>query len=267
MVRNRVHAHPRLANVTMTYDDVGSGSPVLLLHSGVCDRRMWRGQVDVLERSHRVIAPDLAGFGDTPLTPGPVSYADELAALLDHLGLDQVAVVGSSFGGRVALELTDQHPDRVGTLVLLCGAYGGVDPTPTADAFEEEEERLLEAGDLDGAVALNVATWVGPDADDEARELVRVMQRQAFDIQIPADEWDDPPSLVKVDPDLSAIKVPTYVVLGGQDMDHFQNIARHLAAEIPDAHLVELGWAGHLPALERPAETAALLTGFLADPD
>jgi pimeloyl-ACP methyl ester carboxylesterase len=92
------------------------------------------------------------------------------------------------------------------------------------------------------------------------------MQRRVFDVQIPADEWDDPPSLVPIEPDLSAIRVPTYVVSGGQDMDHFQNIARHLAAEIPDAHLVELDWAGHLPALERPAETAALLTGFLTDP-
>ncbi len=251
---------------TMAYDDVGSGSPVLLLHSGVCDRRMWRGQVDVLERSHRVVAPDLAGYGDSPLEPGPLSYADEVAGLLDDRGLDRVAVVGSSFGGRVALELAHAHPARVGPLVLLCGAYRGLDSTPTADAFEEEEERLIEAGDIDGAVALNVSTWLGPDADAETRELLRVMQRRAFDVQIPADEWDDPPSLVRIDPDLSAIRVPTYVVSGGKDMGQFQNIARHLAKEIPDAQLVELDWAGHLPALERPAETAALLTGLLADP-
>lgn len=252
--------------MTMAYDDSGSGPPVLLLHSGVCDRRMWSGQVDVLSRAHRVVAPDLAGYGDTPLKPGPLSYPQDLVDLLDELGLDSVAVVGSSFGGRVALELTHEHPDRVSTLVLLCGAYRGLDATLTADAFEEEEERLLEHGDIDAAVALNVDTWLGPDADEETRELVRVMQRRAFDVQLAADEWDDPPELVRVEPDLAAIKIPTYVVLGGQDMDHFQNIARHLAEQIPDAHLVELGWAGHLPALERPAETSALLTGFLAEP-
>ena len=166
-------------------------------------------------------------------------------------------------GGRLVLRRargasSSPTPHRSGwtSLVLLCAAYGGLDPTPTAEAFGEEEERLIEAGDVDGAVALNVSTWLGPDADDAARDLVRLMQRRAFEMQMPADEWADPPSLVREDPDLASFTAPTHVVSGGHDLDHFQNIARHLAAEIPDAHLIELDWAGHLPSMERPAETA-----------
>ncbi len=75
--------------------------------------------------------------------------------------------------------------------------------------------------------------------------------------------WPEPPEPARTDPDLSAFHVPAYVVLGGHDLDHFQHVARHLAATIPDAHLIELAWAGHLPSLERPAELTALLSGLL----
>jgi 3-oxoadipate enol-lactonase len=252
--------------MAMAYDDEGSGPPVLLLHSGVCDRRMWQRQVAALSRSHRVIAPDLAGYGDSDLSPGPFSYSRQLAELLATLGIHDTVVIGSSFGGRVALELTHESPQLVTSLVLLCSAYRGVEPTAAVNAFAAEEERLLEAGDIEGAVELNVSTWLGPDADDSTRDLVRTMQRRAFDVQLPSDEWPDPPQPARVDPDLAAISIPAFVVSGGQDLDHFQNIARHIAGTVPDGHLIELGWAGHLPTLERPDEATALLTGFLAEP-
>ena len=248
---------------TLAYDDLGSGPAVLLLHAGVADRRMWDPQAKALSATHRVIAPDLPGFGDSPLAPGAFSNAAEVAALLDELGVDRAAVVGSSYGGRVALELAHEHPDRVSSLILMCAASRGVDSTPTVDAFGAEEERLIEAGEIDAAVDLNVVTWLGPDADDAARDLLRTMQRHAFDVQLAADAWPEPPEPEQVDPDLKAFRAPTYVVSGGHDLDFFQNTARYLAATIPDAHLIELDWAGHLPALERPAETTALLTGLL----
>ncbi len=173
---------------TMAYDDQGSGPPVLLLHAGVADRRMWRPQAAALARNHRVVAPDLAGFGETPLQPGPFSYAADLVTLLDGLGIERADVVGSSFGGRVAMELTHEAPSRVASLVLLNAAFRDLDSTPDVDAFGEKEDRLLEAGDVDAAVQLNVDTWLGPEADDATRELLREMQRRAFDIQLPADD-------------------------------------------------------------------------------
>src|SRR3954451_16005555 len=193
--------------MVLTYDDEGSGPAVLLIHSGVCDRRMWRAQSEVLARTHRVVAPDLAGFGASPLKPGRISNSEDVVELLDKLGIERTAVVGSSFGGRVALELTLVAPDRVSSLVLLCSGYAGLDPTPTVEAFGEEEERLLEAGDVEGAVELKVSTWVGPDDADAGRELGRQMQRRAFEVQIPADAWPAPPDLAREDPDLAAIAV------------------------------------------------------------
>ncbi len=249
--------------MVLAHDDHGSGPVVLLLHSGVCDRRMWRPQIEALQQTHRVVAPDLAGFGDSPLEPGPFSFTDDVIELLDALAIPQAIVVGSSFGGRLALELTHEAPDRVAALALLCPAYRGLDATPAADAFEEAEEELLEANDIDGAVELNLTTWLGPEADNATRGLVRTMQRHAFDVQLAADEWPEPPEPKRVDPDLKAIAVQTLVVTGSHDMDHFQAIARHVSSEIPNAKLVELSWAGHLPSIERPAETTELLRDFL----
>ena len=247
----------------MSHDDLGSGPPILLLHSGVCDRRVWRPQVEALTGAHRVLTPDLRGFGETPLLPGDFSYADDVVELLDALDIETTALVGSSFGGKIALEVASTYPDRVSALVLLCAAYPGLTPTAAAESFDEQEDALLEAGEVDSAAELNVATWLGPEADDATRDLVREMQRHAFEVQLPADSWPDPPDSRSVSPDVTAITAATLVVTGGLDMDHFQAIAAYLGAEIPQARLTSLDWAAHLPSLERPAETTSLVTDFL----
>jgi pimeloyl-ACP methyl ester carboxylesterase len=249
----------------LSHDVRGSGPTVLLLHAGVADRRMWAPLVDALAPTFRVVSPDLRGFGQTPLPPGPYSDADDLDALLAHLGIVRTAVVGSSYGGRVALELATTHPSRVSSLVLLNPAYRGIEPTGAAAAAGEEEDRLLEAGDVDGAVEHNVRTWLGPDAGDEARELVRVMQRNAFEVQLAADRADPGPVPRRVEVDPAGFTVPTTVVSGGHDLDHFPAVADHLAAQIPGADRVHLDWAGHLPSLERPDAVLALLLDVLRE--
>jgi 3-oxoadipate enol-lactonase len=249
--------------VPLPFDAAGTGSPVVLLHAGVADRRMWAAQIPVLAERYRVLAPDLPGYGDAPLAPGPLSNVAEVVGFLDDQGIGAAAFVGASFGGRVALEVATAHPDRVTELVLLCPGLRGVAPTAASDAFDEAEERLIEIGDVDGAVALNVDTWLGPDADDDARRLLTEMQRRAFEVQIAADEWPNPPTLVHDEVELLTIAVPTTVVLGALDVDWLQTAAREVAARVPGATLVELNWAGHLPGMERPADISALVLAAL----
>jgi len=255
----------RLPSVLLAHDVAGTGEPVLLLHAGVADRRVWQAQWEPLAERFRVIRCDLRGFGETPIPPGSYSNTDDIIALLDHLGVEQAAVVGSSFGGRVALELAASHPERVSRLVLLCPAFAGLDPTPDAAAFDEREEALAEAEDLDGLVELNVATWLGPEADDAARDFVRQMQRRAFEVQLAADAEPVQPEMVRVEVDPTQIACPAVIVAGRHDMDLFLAIAAHLAETMPRARLVELDWAGHLPGLERPGETTDLILDALTE--
>lgn len=227
---------------------------------------MWAGVVPGLAAAHRVIAPDLRGFGETPLPGGSYADADDVLHLLDVLGVDQAVIVGASLGGRVALEFAAQHPERVRSLVLLCSAYRGLEVAdPVIIEFGEREEELLDAGDIDGAVALNVDTWVGPEASDEARASLARMQRRAFEVQLAADKLDPPPQPRRVDVDATAIFLPTVIISGAHDAAHFREIAAVLANEIESSVAVELAWAGHLPALERPDETTALLLQHLAN--
>ena len=247
----------------LAHDVVGTGAPVVLLHAGVADRRMWQPQVPALSHRFRVITPDLRGFGDSPLPPEPYADADDLADLLDHLGVADAAVVGCSMGGRVALELATRHPDRVNSLVLLCPAYRGVPPSAASDAFDAEEERLLDAGDVAGAVRLNVDTWLGPEATAEVRDQLAAMQQRAFEVQLAADRLDPRPSQIAVDVDPTKVAVPTVIVSGDLDLDHFRTVAGVLSQQIEGAELTRLPWAGHLPSLERPDAVVTLLLDVL----
>jgi pimeloyl-ACP methyl ester carboxylesterase len=250
-----------LSPVDLAYDDEGDGRPLLLIHAGVCDRRMWEPQWAALTERFRTIRCDLRGFGETPLPAEHFNPADDVIGLLDALGLNRVRLVGASFGGRVALELAATWPARVRKLVLLSGEWEEVERDPELESFGEEEDRLLSAGNIDAATELNVRTWVGPEASADARSLVLAMQRQAFEIQLAAgDEADFEPR--EVDP--AAIVAPTLVVSGGRDFRHFREVASELGDRIPEAEHVELDWAQHLPSLERPDATEDLLLDYLA---
>ena len=249
--------------VLLSHRDEGTGPAVVLLHSGVTDASAWDRQAEALARSYRVIRPDLRGFGETPLPHEPFTNVGDVLDLLDHLGVTACHVVGSSMGGQVALELAVSRPDQVASLILLCPAFAGVDATPEVQAFGAQESALLEAGTLDEAVELNIETWLGPHASADARDLVRRTQRHAFEVQLAADAdptfpWPEPAA---VEP--AEISAPTLVVSGDHDLEHFRSVARHLASTIPNAQLVTLPWAGHLPALERPQETTDLVLEFL----
>ncbi|WP_327581980.1 alpha/beta hydrolase [Nonomuraea sp. NBC_00507] len=244
--------------MTIWYAEHGAGEPVVLLHSTAADSGMWQGQVEALAERFRVITVDLRGYGRTPYrAEAPYSDAADVAEVLAGLGVRRAALVGSSGGTRVALELAAAGlADR---LVLL-NPVAGVPPTSDVRAYWSEEGRLLEAGDLDGAAGLTVRTLLGPHAPAAARERLAAMQRNAYELQLAA---DPEPEQVETELTPAAIGVPALVVVGAHDLEWFLRCARHLAGELPQGRLVELDWAGHLPALERPEEIARLLLDYL----
>jgi 3-oxoadipate enol-lactonase len=254
--------------VTIAHDVHGDGPAVLLVHEGVADRRMWRGQVPVLARDHRVVAVDLRGFGETPLSSGPFSHAEDLREVLDELGIERATVVGGSFGAKVALELAVTHPERVERLVLCPPVVPGWEWSERVRRAWQEEDEALEAGDLNRATEVNLELWVdGPNRDRDAvdaevRELVRTMQRHAFELAEP-----DPPPEPAPEPAvrLADVRVPTLVVVGDEDVEDFLAMAEAAVTEIPNARKVVIEGAAHVVALERPQEFNAALLAFIED--
>jgi 3-oxoadipate enol-lactonase len=246
--------------MTLAHDVAGSGPDVLLLHSMVCDRRMWDPQVRFLTGAgFRVSRCDLGGFGESPLPAGPYNDADDVVALLDTLGIGSAALVASSGSGPVAAEVAARRPDRVSGLMLVCSALPGWPKSPERQAFAEQEDALLEAGDLAAATELNVKTWVGPAAGDAARSLVREMQRHVFEIQMSAAE----PPEIEVPWEWADITADTWVVSGDLDLPDFTEIGDELTRRVPGASRVRIEWAGHLPSLEDPERFNPLMLGFL----
>ena len=235
----------------------------MLLHSTVCDRRMWDPQWPVLaDAGYRVVRCDFRGFGATPVPREPYDNAGDVLELIGELDTGPVAVVGASFGGKVALELAARWPGQVRALALICAGMPGHEPSDVLRDFGQREGELLAAGNIAGAVELNVATWLGPEADAATRDRLRLMQRHAFEVQLAAAEEYGP---VRAAVDLRAITAPSLVVCGAKDLPDFRLIAARLAALLPGARPVELPWAGHLPTMERPRELSQMLTDFLLD--
>ena len=224
---------------------------ILLVHSGVCDARMWDG-FDL----PGAVRHELRGFGQTPMPPaGEFSYAADLAAALDGPS----TLVGASFGGGISLEVASRHPELVGELVVLDAPLPDHDWSEEIAGFARREEELLEQGELHAAAVLNADFWL---ADPSPRERVIEMQRRAFELQSESEAEE-----AQVDSiDLGAIRARTLVAVGEHDKADFHAIADRLAAEIPHAERAVIAGAGHLPALERPEETARLIREFLAGP-
>jgi pimeloyl-ACP methyl ester carboxylesterase len=228
----------------------------VLIHAGIADSRMYRQQLETLAPAR---AFDLPGFGQGPPEPDVVDYR---AFVRDRLPDEPVTLLGTSLGGRVALELTLESPERVAALVLVGSGLDDHEWSQEVRAFGEEEDEAIERGDLDAAVEANLRLWLPDDVDPDVRALVADMQRTAFELQIGHEARAarlEPPASTR----LHDIHAPTLVVTGDKDVRDIHEIAERLAAEIPGAERAHIAGAGHLPSLERPDEFDRVVLAFL----
>ncbi|GMA85798.1 hypothetical protein GCM10025868_10480 [Angustibacter aerolatus] len=165
-------------------DGEADGPRVLLLHTGATHRAMWDPQwPTLLSHGFRVARCDLRGYaGDPP--SGRVDQVADLEALLAHLDWRDVAVVGPSYGGYVALSLAAAS-ERVGRLLLIDPATTTLQPCERLRALWTAERAALAAGDVDAAVRANADTWVGPEATPAGRAAFTTQQRAVFEVQWP----------------------------------------------------------------------------------
>ena len=207
---------------------VGSGTPVVFLHSNVCDHRMWHPQMDTIGAAHKAIAYDRRGFGETRTEPEDFSARADLMAVLDATANGEPAIlVGCSLGGRIALDVAVRHPSRVRALVVIAPNVAGA-PEPI---YTSELEKLMAqskdadaSGDLDRVNAMKARIWLdGPLAPEgrvtgPARDLLLDMNGIALHASPGGSDIDIPPVFHR----LAEIVVPTLVVWGNLDFPHVQ---------------------------------------------
>lgn len=250
------------------YEVAGQGPALLLMHAGVVDHRMWDQQFAVFAQQYRTIRYDLRSYGQSQVPAGPFAFYEDPAALLQHLGINKAHVIGASFGGKIALDFALAHPTMIDSLTLVAPDIGGYPPSEEIRQFGEEEEALLERGDLEGATELNLRMWVdGPlrtpeQVDPLVRQKVYDMQYHAFTTPTPEGAEVialDPPAVER----LAEIRVPTLVLVGDLDLPQKRVIAHELITHINGAQQVIVPGVAHMVSMERPEFFTSTVLEFL----
>lgn len=272
----------------IAYDSAGSGPVVVFSHASLADRRMWRHQFAALADRYRVVAFDRPGYGQSGPAPSTVRHGAGLLDLLDALGIEQAALVGSSMGGGYSLDAALLAPERVRALALICPGVPGYEwpaemraevqpllqaavPSDRLSAYSAHSADSVRAEDVAAMATMQLRYMaVGAGRTESvflpgAWDLLQDMARGVF-----ARDWGEPQP-AEIDPDppllsrLADVRAPTLVVNGGHDVRFIQDLVHEVARGIAGAHLLELPDAGHLPPVECPDEVTTALTTFLAD--
>lgn len=250
-------------------DFAGNGHPIVFLHAGVADRRMWQAEIAALQGAYRVIAYDRRGFGETTASDAAFSHVDDLESVLDELGCKAAVLVGCSQGGRIAIDFALIHSDRVAGLVLVAPAVSGAASPPTYPPeiarHIEELEQAEEDEDIDRINTLEAWLWLdGPTSvegrvDGKVRELFLSMNEVTLHHPEIGDERKMPPAM----PRLGQLTMPVLTVWGDLDFEHIQRRSAQVAAGVPKGEGFLISGTAHFPNLEQPAAFTARLKQFL----
>jgi pimeloyl-ACP methyl ester carboxylesterase len=232
-------------------DDSGAGPPLVLLHPGVGDSRIWDPILPALLERYRVIRYDARGYGRSPAPTVPYVLLDDLVTVLDHHGLERTALVGCSQGGDCALGLAITQPFRVSALVLLCPGITGypVPPDPATEAAFDNAEAAGRDAVADVALELWGRAGRTPEAVEQLRSAARAWLSQG-DLERP-----NPPVFNR----LGEVAVPTALLVGDLDQDWLIDSNRAAASRIPGCVFVEVPGVDHLPPLRIPERVLDLI--------
>lgn len=239
--------------IDLTYRRCGKGLPIMLIHGFPLDSNSWNELIPFLENDFDIIMPNLRGFGQSSTieTPYTISdMADDLAGLLDHLGIQKAVIAGHSMGGYIALAFAKKYQNRLNGLGLISSQAAG-------DSPERKEGRYKTAADVDlnGVSAVVEAMSLKLSADNRVQTFVRdLIGKQSKSGVIGALK-----AMAEREDYLAFLSRSTFpVVLIHGDADSLVPIARSkdILTAMPSAHLVELPSAGHMPMMEFAKETA-----------
>ena len=249
------------------YERAGSGLPLILLHAGIADVRMWEPQIGAFAQQFDVIAPEVRGFGSSELPPERWSPIADILGLIDRLHLKPVHLIGCSLGAMLAIDFALEHPDRISKLVLVGPAIGGANFGTKYPEVFAEAKAAEESGNIDAQNLAEMHLFL--DGPRRRRGYVKEPLRDLFlkmngpNLRI---DWDSAPS-----PDLNPpaaerlheITAPILVIVGDEDVPTIFDAVDLLMERVPHAKKAVIHDSAHLPNLEHPEEFNRLVLDFL----
>ncbi|WP_411098678.1 alpha/beta fold hydrolase [Streptomyces sp. x-45] len=252
----------------LAYRDTGAGDPVVLLHSGFTDHRVFDAQIPALAREYRVIAPDVRGHGASANATRPFRWADDLAALLRHLDAGPAVLVGVSMGGAIATDTVLEHPELVRAVVAGGAATSEFEYTDAwVRGVQAEQAAALGAGDVEAWLAAFLRFVPGEhrtldDVDPDVLRRVREMALGTLSKHTP-DEVNHHVPLTDTWARVPKIDVPVLTVNGALDAPELIAEAERLARTVRNGRSVVVDGVAHYPNMERPEAFTDIVAGFL----
>ena len=247
----------------LAYDDAGSGDCAVLIHGHPFDRTLWEPQLAALRDGFRVLAPDLRGFGESPVTAGSVTmrqYAADVEGLLDDLGIGRAAIIGLSMGGLVTMELAAARPERYWAIGLVATTAEPV--TPHERVTRRQRADAVERDGMGVLVDYMHTGLYGPACPPAIRDRVDAMMAAASPagaaaaLRGRADRPDYRPVLARLD-------IPALVCAGSADPWSNREVTAEMIACLKRPEVLMIDGAGHLPNLEAEREFNDALRAFL----
>jgi 3-oxoadipate enol-lactonase len=252
----------------LAYDDHGIGQPILFLHAFPLNRSMWEGEITALlqEERYRLVALDWRGFGESDVSTDVSTmemFADDVAALMDTLGMQNAILCGLSMGGYAAFAFLRKYPQRVKRLILADTRPGA--DTAEARANRENVARLAETQGAEAIADLQIPKLISEythqhhlEVEMRLRQMINAATAQGIaaasrGMALRHDSTDL----------LATITCPTLVLVGEHDALTPPAVAQDYAAKIPQAQFVTIPYAGHLSNLEQPQAFLQAVSGFL----
>ena len=249
--------HAPFTDGTLAYDDIGDGPPVLFLHDGTLDRRVWEGQLHAFD-GYRVLNLDARGHGESSTPMTEYLRGDDVTALLDHLGLESAFLVGQAMGGTSALDTAMDHPERVTGLVI--SGCGTSEQYWRGEFMVDALKRQMECasnGDTEGYIEMFLRMWVdGPtrlphETAPSIRERCRLMALHTAthharpDPVMPgraADTWARLPK----------VRAPLLGIVGELDLADVRQMIDRVISGVRGARLDVFAGTGHMVNMEQP---------------
>ena len=254
------------------YEMAGDGTPLVMLHAGIADCRMWDAEFAAFSRSHRALRFDMRGYGRSLPVECDFNLQADLEALLDWLGIaEPMILMGCSMGGGLAIEFALDQPERVAALILVGSSPRGFEGEADGpDGLFAQSEAAFEAGDVERVAELDMRIWF--DGVGRSPQAVNLeARRKAFDMAKRVTEHElkgigthirKIESIPAADR-LQELTMPALIVIGENDLPFLHISADFLIENLPRAEKALIAEAGHLPNMEHPGEFQAAVGDFL----
>jgi len=252
------------------YETAGEGTPLVLIHAGFLDSRMWDAQFQLFAKDARVIRYDVRGFGRSSRPSEEYSDAEDLFALLKHLNIESANVLGVSNGGRIALDFACVHPAMIHSLILVSpGIRGYKSSGPEEDREWKEldqkevlQDLAISENRIDDAVKMDLEIWASAQGTASKSRILSIATANSHIHKNPPHRLQkspEPPAFTK----LNQIRMPTMLIVGDRDVKGMQLMTKRLHELIRGSKLTVIRGADHIANMSKPEEFNSILSSFL----